>query len=736
MEDVTKEDPAHSKEPKFLGKAGWVKKSTGKLLASYKDLYIHVEKTEIVVYENEDLQNCLERWDLENYDKCLELRSMFKKKNRLVLIRAPRSGNKVKVGDSNLEHVTRSRPKGNRNRRPPTRIHMKEVACVSSDGILRLDLDFASATMPNGTHRINADAGETPEEDMKQPTPPPDPSITLEEQWSALNTKEEPETVTELSPQKKVPQPPMLPSKEAKPATPPDRDPCREDPEKVLPPSEEEMSSILSAEVSTNGSSSEAISEKILKGKNETGPPPILPNKPTRSPTDQYLEASQTRLETGPPTPPSKNKKPSQSAVESKQEVVPSKLCDTVDENKQSEGEDEKKEEVPDAVNEMELSPLISNEALPGVREPMITDPTKSTDAGYPKVHEPHESASTVTDNTSNEPQKSLEFTPSAPTPELLRKSPGAPPSLKKKPVKCLPPKTAVENMTIITQPQEKPDHTTSLQMTSDSSVSSPCGNQALDHPMESGNNSPAMGLSLNDPADVATTTCPQSYHLDVEKKKREEEKSVDSGRHSGEDSEGSENVDMLATSTAAIRGSHASLDVLNIGEADTMKIDTLGQVVDEEPQAMTKAAGLIGQSTSIQTRPNIDSRPTVPLKPSAKVRSASTSDLLSDTSGRTQIKHPSEVIALNDGAAAHHNDTTSLEREVTLELESTSKLLSLVSQTQREEGFGGGQGEDKPEDLLTKAMEKLKMADHFLREVINLKELKNMKNTCKRNSW
>lgn len=28
---------------------------------------------------------------------------------------------------SSLEHVTRTRPKGNRGRRPPTRIHMKEV---------------------------------------------------------------------------------------------------------------------------------------------------------------------------------------------------------------------------------------------------------------------------------------------------------------------------------------------------------------------------------------------------------------------------------------------------------------------------------------------------------------------------------------------------------------------------------------------------------------------------------
>uniref|UniRef100_A0A3B4UIC8 Pleckstrin homology domain containing, family O member 2 n=1 Tax=Seriola dumerili TaxID=41447 RepID=A0A3B4UIC8_SERDU len=155
-------------KPKFLGKAGWVKKATGRLLVSYKDRYIHVERTEIVVYENEDLQNCLERVDLENYDKCHELKSPFKKKHRLILIRSAKSGNKghdvklqaqtaeekeawikaltdginraknkvfdeVKVDESsNLEHVTRSRPKGNRNRRPPTRIHMKEV-CANTE---------------------------------------------------------------------------------------------------------------------------------------------------------------------------------------------------------------------------------------------------------------------------------------------------------------------------------------------------------------------------------------------------------------------------------------------------------------------------------------------------------------------------------------------------------------------------------------------------------------------------
>lgn len=37
-------------------------------------------------------------------------------------------GPQVKTDESlNLEHITRTRPKGNHNRRPPTRIHMKEV---------------------------------------------------------------------------------------------------------------------------------------------------------------------------------------------------------------------------------------------------------------------------------------------------------------------------------------------------------------------------------------------------------------------------------------------------------------------------------------------------------------------------------------------------------------------------------------------------------------------------------
>ncbi|CDR18368.1 unnamed protein product, partial [Oncorhynchus mykiss] len=96
-EDPTRpnEDPTRSKETMSTWKAGWVKKASGRFLASYKDRYIQVERTELVVYENEDLATYLEKVDLENYDKCHELRSAFTKKNRLVLIRAAKSGNKV-----------------------------------------------------------------------------------------------------------------------------------------------------------------------------------------------------------------------------------------------------------------------------------------------------------------------------------------------------------------------------------------------------------------------------------------------------------------------------------------------------------------------------------------------------------------------------------------------------------------------------------------------------------------
>ncbi|TNN35485.1 Pleckstrin y domain-containing family O member 2 [Liparis tanakae] len=223
-----KEDPAQSKEPTFLGKAGWVKKAPGRLLASYKDRFVHVEKTEIVVYENENQQNCLERLDLENYDKCHELKSPFKKKHRLILIRSHKPGNKVH--DVKFQAQTAEEKEAwikaliDGINRAKNKI-FDEVADVSSDGILRLDLDLEDARMPNGTHRAQIDGTETPKEAIKVPTPPSNASESAEKQ-----TPEEEEAPTEpqVSPQKKVLKPPMPPTKEAKSCSTPEDEPDKD----------------------------------------------------------------------------------------------------------------------------------------------------------------------------------------------------------------------------------------------------------------------------------------------------------------------------------------------------------------------------------------------------------------------------------------------------------------------------------------------------------------------------
>lgn len=73
---------------------------------------------------------------------------------------------------------------------------------MSSDGILRLDLDLEDAVMPNGAHYANVDGSET----------------SKEKQLVSV-TEEEAQPDPDVSPQKKVIKPPMPPIKEAKPST-------------------------------------------------------------------------------------------------------------------------------------------------------------------------------------------------------------------------------------------------------------------------------------------------------------------------------------------------------------------------------------------------------------------------------------------------------------------------------------------------------------------------------------
>ncbi|XP_053573563.1 pleckstrin homology domain-containing family O member 2 [Bombina bombina] len=189
-------------------KAGWLKKNSGGILGSWKDRYICLHKTQLLVCENEDEQKCIETVELGSYDRCQVQNAFLKRKRHFSLI--PTLGSKgqdvkfqarnaeerdawiqalnegvnrgknkildeVKVDDSCLlEHVTRDRAnKGAAKRRPPTRVHLKEVAQAASDGSSRLDLDALDSGVSRAVASIPEDKEPQQEkEPVKIPMPP------------------------------------------------------------------------------------------------------------------------------------------------------------------------------------------------------------------------------------------------------------------------------------------------------------------------------------------------------------------------------------------------------------------------------------------------------------------------------------------------------------------------------------------------------------------------------------
>ncbi|XP_009679489.2 pleckstrin homology domain-containing family O member 2 isoform X1 [Struthio camelus] len=231
----TKEDVAENpKSTPTAEKFGWIKKSSGGLLGLWKDRYIQLHKTQLVVYEDEDEQKCIETVELESYDKCQELRALLKKKNRFILIRSPgkkvhdikfqaptleekeswikalneginRGKNKifdeVKVDESlSLDHVTRDRVKMTQGRRPPTRSHLKEAAKSTSDGILRLDLDIVDNGPPNLDSTISESDNPPPQKETPKPPMPPTKPTDTKEKQDAENSIPDQEHKTPLSP--------------------------------------------------------------------------------------------------------------------------------------------------------------------------------------------------------------------------------------------------------------------------------------------------------------------------------------------------------------------------------------------------------------------------------------------------------------------------------------------------------------------------------------------------------
>lgn len=98
---------------------------------------------------------------------------------------------------------------------------------MSSDGILRLDLDLEDAFMPNGTHHASVDGTETSKEAIQVPVPLSNANEATEKELGP--SAEEAWTEPEVSPQKKVIKPPMPPTKEAKPSASPEEEPDKDD---------------------------------------------------------------------------------------------------------------------------------------------------------------------------------------------------------------------------------------------------------------------------------------------------------------------------------------------------------------------------------------------------------------------------------------------------------------------------------------------------------------------------
>ncbi|KAM4749590.1 pleckstrin homology domain-containing family O member 2 [Rhinophrynus dorsalis] len=242
MEDGVKgssDAPPGSQVPHKAHKAGWLKKSSG-LLGLWKERYILISKSQLLVCESEDEQKCVETLELGSYERCQDQKAFLKRKRHFTLIPSPgtkvqevkflaknseerdswiqalnegitRGKNKifdeVTVDNScSLEHVTRDRPKmGAGKRRPPTRIHLKEVAEAAADGSSRLDLDKLESGVPRAVTPIPEDTEPQPlKEEVKIPMPPTKPSSTPSTENAHPNT---------MDSDTKTPRPPSPPAK-------------------------------------------------------------------------------------------------------------------------------------------------------------------------------------------------------------------------------------------------------------------------------------------------------------------------------------------------------------------------------------------------------------------------------------------------------------------------------------------------------------------------------------------
>ncbi|KAM5171468.1 pleckstrin homology domain-containing family O member 2 [Mantella aurantiaca] len=252
MDDGVNGSSVPHPEPKETYKAGWLKKSSG-LLGLWKDRYLQILKTQLLICDNEDDQKCLEKLELANYERCQDQKAFLKRKKHFTLIPSPgtkvqdvkfqaknaeerdvwiqalndginRGKNKildeVKIDTScSLDHVTRDRVKvGAAKRRPPTRIHLKEVAEAATDDSLRLGLealDTGVLTVVPPMPKPKVAEQESHKEPVKIPMPPTKPNPSLDTGELTVVPQSPKPKDTEPQPQKepvKIPMPPTKPN--------------------------------------------------------------------------------------------------------------------------------------------------------------------------------------------------------------------------------------------------------------------------------------------------------------------------------------------------------------------------------------------------------------------------------------------------------------------------------------------------------------------------------------------
>lgn len=661
MEDGVKE---RCKEPAHWYKAGWLKKDTGRLLPNYKDCYVHVEKTELVVYENEEIQTCLERFDLENYDKCRELKNPFTRKQRLILIKSQKPGNKVhdvklqaqnaeeketwmkalrdainraknkyldevKTDKSlNLEHITRTRPKGNNNRRPPTRIHMKEVAIVSEDGTMYLDLDRVDAVSSNGTHPDYANI-ESSAEAMKSPTSSTNVKDSPENQLGPCS--EEEKTEQDISLVKKKFKPPMPPTKEARPsATPVKNDQLIDKDLETSMCKSPEIQPCVSIDEATEKDETLKISEASLDLKSKTDQP-TTPTIPPKNESSSPEETSQTRPSDKPPAVPCKGKKPILWIV--KPDEVVHKTTDEIKNltNSKTESESSGAQE--------HVSEEVSEETV-GITIAPLIPPKKTQD----KITEL--SVQPIVDQTSAMLSSKVD-----------------------------------DPSTVLTGAQDTTDILVSeKEVVTKNEVRSEC-------------------VFLDDaiPDNFNHSTVLSHF---PENSKEGEEKPADSGQHSDDGTVGSGSKDTLA---AAMKKSQLGLDVSDGNEDDMQILDhTGGTQAEMNPQVGMEE--FLCQVSVLNP----------PIKPLVMARSASHGDLLLPSS-------VNDTSAVTRGTSTPKDDVAKLKLEVSIQVEKTNELLSRLSKLPNM-----GTEEDRSVNLLAETMEKLKRADLVLTEGNELSPSKN----------